>query len=152
MASLSNVGKDSVNKVTKYLGKVPKADMFGFALGAGIETISSIKQGKGIGESLFRGAAMGVVENVIGGWSLLALSLAPVAPSLARGYLNWQDKLNSKYRARTDPANMSFSYSDTEQAYTMRQAAIQAIQGSKLNARSALGGEARLMHRGIPGR
>lgn len=35
-------------------------------------------------------------------------------------------------------------YMDTNQAATMRQAAVQQIQGNKLNARSALGGEARL--------
>jgi hypothetical protein len=33
---------------------------------------------------------------------------------------------------------------DTQRAQTMRQAAVQAIQGSKLNARSALGGEAQI--------
>lgn len=36
-------------------------------------------------------------------------------------------------------------YVDTQRAQTMRQAAVQAIQGSKMNARSALGGEARIM-------
>lgn len=35
-------------------------------------------------------------------------------------------------------------YVDTKAAQTMRQAAVQQIQGNKLNARSALGGEARL--------
>lgn len=36
------------------------------------------------------------------------------------------------------------NYMDTNQALTMRQAAVQQIQGNKLNARSALGGEARI--------
>lgn len=35
-------------------------------------------------------------------------------------------------------------FMDTNQAQTMRQAALQQIQGNKLNARSALGGEARI--------
>lgn len=34
---------------------------------------------------------------------------------------------------------------DTRGAQTMRQAAVQAIQGSKMNARSALGGEAKIL-------
>lgn len=38
------------------------------------------------------------------------------------------------------------NYVDTQRAATMRQAAVQAIQGSKLNARSALGGEARIFN------
>jgi len=37
------------------------------------------------------------------------------------------------------------NYMDSQRALTMRQAAVQAIQGSKLNARSSLGGEARIM-------
>lgn len=36
------------------------------------------------------------------------------------------------------------NYLDTNQAATMRQAAVQQIQGNKLNARSSLGGEARI--------
>ena len=38
------------------------------------------------------------------------------------------------------------NYQDTQRAMTMRQAAVQAIQGSKLNARSALGGEAKILN------
>ena len=34
---------------------------------------------------------------------------------------------------------------DTRGAQTMRQATVQAIQGSKMNARSALGGEAKIL-------
>ena len=36
------------------------------------------------------------------------------------------------------------NYMDTNAAVTMRQAAVQQIQGNKMNARSALGGEARI--------
>src|SRR5574344_264027 len=42
------------------------------------------------------------------------------------------------------------NYMDTNAALTMRQAAIQQIQGNKLNARSALGGEARILSRNMP--
>ncbi|ACK60713.1 TPA: hypothetical protein ACGW6Y_005586 [Bacillus cereus] len=37
------------------------------------------------------------------------------------------------------------NFLDTRGAQTMRQAAVQAIQGSKMNARSALGGEAKIL-------
>lgn len=40
-------------------------------------------------------------------------------------------------------------YMDTSRALTMRQAAVQQIQGNKLNARSALGGEARIFSNNI---
>lgn len=42
------------------------------------------------------------------------------------------------------------NYMDTNAALTMRQAAVQQIQGNKLNARSALGGEARILSRNMP--
>lgn len=41
------------------------------------------------------------------------------------------------------------NYMDTNRAATMRQAAVQQIQGNKLNARSALGGEARIFANNI---
>lgn len=91
-------------------------------------------------------------------WSVL-YGIAParlvfggmIAPAIARGAVvgarqlketaqqNWQD---------THKIGPRFRYQDTEQAVTMRQASVQAIQGSKMNARNALGGEAALMHRG----
>lgn len=43
--------------------------------------------------------------------------------------------------------NLGGDYTDTQQALTMRQAGVQAIQGSRMNARNALGNEAQLMHR-----
>lgn len=147
---LHNVGKGSWNKVTNHLSSLPKDAAIGFGIGAAFETMSSLNEGKGFGESLTRGFAMGVVENVIGAGALTALQIAPALPGMVRGYQNYEDKLNSQYISRRDPRNMNFSYTDTQAAYTMREAAVQAIQGSKLNARSALGGEARLMHRGIP--
>ncbi len=43
--------------------------------------------------------------------------------------------------------NLGGSYIDTQQAATMRQAGIQAIQSSRLNGRNMLGNEASMMHR-----
>jgi hypothetical protein len=143
----SSVGKGTWNKVSTSFTKLPKGSLMGFGIAAAWEAGANINQGKGIGESLAKGAAMGVAEQVIGGWALTALQLAPAIPSMARGYMNYEDSLGSRYKSRRDPSNLNFSYTDTQQAYTMRSAAVQAIQESKMNARSALGGEARLMHR-----
>lgn len=38
------------------------------------------------------------------------------------------------------------NYKDTQNAYTMRQRGVQAMQASKMNARSVLGSEARSFH------
>ncbi len=85
-----------------------------------------------------------------------------VAPGLAWGYMGLQvgmalgkwgyntaRKFESQNKARRR-GDMNFNYTDTEQAATMRQAAVQRIQESKINARTALGKEAQLMHRGMP--
>lgn len=56
-----------------------------------------------------------------------------------------KDKTQSAYKSGIPGFGPGFA--DTQQAYTMRQAAVQAIQGSKMNARNALGGEASLLHR-----
>lgn len=48
--------------------------------------------------------------------------------------------LNEGYNSQ----RVGSGFQDTMQAQTMRQAALQQIQGNKLNARSALGGEARI--------
>lgn len=42
----------------------------------------------------------------------------------------------------------SWNYQDTQQAATMRQRGVDAISQSRMNARSALGGEARALFRG----
>ena len=44
-------------------------------------------------------------------------------------------------------AHLGGHYQDTDQAYTLRQRNLQAIQESRLNARSVLGNEARMLHR-----
>jgi hypothetical protein len=152
MASVRTVGKGILNKITSPLSKVPKIEMLGFAGMVGIETVSNLHEGKGFGESIVKGAAVGVLQNVVGFGPLFAYSIASSAPALAGAAMTWNDKLNAQHRAQRDPNYLNFNYTDTEQALTMRQAAVQAIQGSKLNARSALGGEARLMHRGVPTR
>jgi hypothetical protein len=149
---LQNEGKGILNKLSQPLGKIPKGEVFGFAIGAGLDMMDSVSQGRGVGESAFKAVASGVMWNMIGGGTATALMLAPVVPALASAVLAKNDQLASQHRMNRDPGNLNFSYTDTQQALTMRQAAVQAIQGSKMNARSALGGEARLMHRGVPTR
>lgn len=145
-----NAVKGAGNKLGKNLKGLPKGSLMTFATTVGFETLAGTTEGRGLGTALTRGVGMGFVEAAIGPWAYSALWMASSVPSMAQGYMGWEDRLRSQQRSRRDPGNMNFSYTDTEAAYTMRQSAVQAIQGSKLNARSALGGEAKLMHRGIP--
>ena len=49
------------------------------------------------------------------------------------------------WKAQYATSNVVGDFVDTRGAQTMRQATVQAIQGSKMNARSALGGEAKIL-------
>ena len=79
---------------------------------------------------------------------MTAYTAATTIPSVASAGIQW-------HRGKVNEWNRSFlqgqvggNYVDTQRALTMRQAAVQSIQGSKLNARSALGGEARILSAG----
>ena len=73
---------------------------------------------------------------------IAATSLPHAGVAVAQTVRDRRDEWNQLHRP-----NFGGKYRDTDHAYTMRQAAVQAISGSKMNARSAIGGEARLMHR-----
>lgn len=74
-------------------------------------------------------------------WARFAASAIPsIAQAVYASYERRQDWWDSIRQP-----NMGVFF-DTEAALTMRQAAVQAIQASKMNARSVLGQEARLMH------
>lgn len=77
-------------------------------------------------------------------WSYTGLTMGA---SAVQGVNRWHRGMAEQHQMLNRPTGMvGGGYMDTSQAQTMRQAAVQAIQGSKLNARSALGGEARLFH------
>lgn len=59
---------------------------------------------------------------------------------------NYTDTQHNLYMRQAGMQAIQMSNLGYQRAATQRQAAVQAIQGSKLNARSALGSEATLMH------
>lgn len=117
----------------------------GMALDLGLNAYFGMKEGDNLGTSLIKAVpqsiAWAVAPGVMG--TYMAASLIPAA---AQGYMGADQNLRQKYNQNRKAGTM-FSYMDTRQAVTMRQASVQAIQGSKMNARNALGGEAALMHR-----
>lgn len=138
--------KVRLSKGSKYLGR-RSASLGGLGLSVGL----SIGAAKLSGEKLdFKTLAKSTASGIFFGlaspwitWGMLGLDLAAGAIG---GMNNMVKESEVKNKARND-TGMRVSYQDTQQAATMRQAAIQAIQGSKLNARNALGGEAAMMHR-----
>ena len=70
-----------------------------------------------------------------------------VAKDLGQAGVFNQHKYESAYVGRNDIGG-SWHFNDSQQAATMRQRGLDAIANSRMNARSALGGEARALHRG----
>lgn len=77
---------------------------------------------------------------------MMALQLAPAAYHGTKALHEFRENRTKEIFDMTynQYGRVGGGYRDTYQAQTMRQAAVQQIQGNKLNARSALGGEARL--------
>lgn len=130
--------------------KKPKFRAGAFAMGAGIDTFMNMRAGDDFGTAAVKGAFSGMLWTAMPG-VMTAVSVAEMGPALFNGYQNWMREKESWFNRQSLP-NFGGNYQDTRRALTMRQSAVEAIQGSKLNARSALGGEAKLiaqnMHRG----
>lgn len=78
-------------------------------------------------------------------WAKTALDVGKAAGGMMQNYRNqtWGDEF-----ARIENRGVIGSgFQDTDIGYTARQRGMQAIQSSRLNARSALSNEARSLHR-----
>lgn len=114
------------------------------ALGAaGLDTVMNMANGDSFGTAAVKGAASGMLWTTAPGimGAIMVGELAATGISAANQFSrSRKDWWNQQFRP-----NFGGSYVDSQRALTMRQAAVQAIQGSKMNARSALGGEARIL-------
>lgn len=115
-----------------------------------VDTYLNMRAGDDFGTSVFKASGTAML------WaSAPAVMGAHFAGTLAiggaTGYSQWKNRATDNYRKQMYQGTVGGNYMDNNRALTMRQAAVQAIQGSKLNARSALGGEAKIftnnMHR-----
>lgn len=126
-------------------GKLSKIGWQGAAIDLAANTYFNIKSGQGVGTSLIKGlgeATMWAVAPT----AMFGIEAGQMIGAGIKGYHAGNRMLETRYNQAHKTGN-HFSYQDTRQAATMRQAAVQAIQGSKMNARNALGGEASLMHK-----
>ncbi|RRA94941.1 hypothetical protein EH195_28325 [Bacillus pacificus] len=125
-------------------GKVSKVSKAGIGFGA-LDVSMNLQNGDDLGTSVAKASVTGALAS-----SNPGLFFVGTAASLAQeGYwglqqFNYQKKQwwNKQYATNNVVGG---NYVDTQRALTMRQASVQAIQGSKMNARSALGGEAKLL-------
>ena len=147
----------------------------GFATWTAINTAVNVGVEKQpLGQSLVKGAAEAVLWEYATG-PMMAWTFATQGPQLGVAIAEAQRMHSNQWNQR-HYHSIGGNYQDTQSAYdmrragssaiqdsmtslansaytsasspaTMRQSAMQAIQGSQLNGRSSLGTEARLMHR-----
>lgn len=103
------------------------------------------KQGNGLGVSIMKAG----IETALWDLNPVLMTAATLAPMAVQGGVAAHKFRRQRAEERYDMKHNSYgqiggNFVDTMQAQTMRQAAVQQIQGNKLNARSALGGEARI--------
>lgn len=115
------------------------------AAGLSVGVASRMSEGDSFGTSVLKEIPSQVLFGLAPGvgWTIAGAGMAFGA---VKGLRQKGKELGVKYN-RAHSSSPFFQYQDTQQAITMRQASIQAIQGSKINGRNALGGEAKMMHR-----
>jgi hypothetical protein len=101
------------------------------------------------GDDFTKAAMKGTVDSIL--WTtyagpMTAYQLATGIPAAGQAAYSWYNQQRQWFNMQHLNGTVGGGYQDTQKALTMRQAAVQAIQGSKLNARSALGGEARILN------
>ena len=140
------MAKVRINSSAKHIAK-NHISAGGMLLSTGFELVGRVSSGEKlslgtIGKSAVSGVAWELVHPgaafAYGAASLAVAGGAAAYGSVKKQMQKWKDNRQTGLRS---------TYTDSEQALTMRQAAVQAIQGSRMNARNALGGEANMMHR-----
>lgn len=140
-----------LTSVASGLGKTLWKHKFSVGMNAGFGVMSyddSVSQGESSTYAAMGAIADIAIPTVVGGWVYAGMQVAAAVPgALVNGYEMSRDVGNSI--ARGD--SMTFSnaqFQDSEQAQTMRQAGMSAIQQSKYNQQlCVLGNEAKYMHR-----
>ncbi|MFE4029183.1 hypothetical protein ACFX4N_23800 [Priestia sp. YIM B13551] len=145
---MAGIGVGAVRKVGSMLSsgsKLSGAGKVGVGMFA-LDTVMNVSGGDDLGTSAMKAGVTGVLSAsnpLIFG----TLTAASIAKDAYWGFqqFNYQKKQwwNAQYAYNNQVGG---NYVDTQRAQTMRQAAVQAIQGSKMNARSALGGEAQILN------
>lgn len=132
-----------------FLGKTGSRKMIAASVPVGFGAMdyrSNRAEGDGIAPSLVKAGATAAMWSFAPA-AMTLYELGSQGPGMVMGGIQAHNQAVSKFRQTASGfANPSLggNYYDTNRALTMRQSAIQAIEGSKLNARSALGNEAKL--------
>lgn len=129
----------------KKVGKtgMPVGAAASFVGWGGIDMYANLKQGDDFGTAAVKGAASGMLWTVAP-MPMMAITAIPAMKDGAMAFDQWRTQKQDWWQ-KQHAGNFGGNYMDSKRALTMRQAAVQQIQGSKLNGRSALGGEAKIL-------
>ncbi|MBG0967663.1 hypothetical protein [Bacillus sp. SRB3LM] len=134
----------SVLKAVGSKGGKKLATAGGLAFGA--DTAMNLYGGDDLGTSVMKAGVTGALaaSNPV---LFTGVTIASMAQEGYWGLQQFNHQKKQWWNAQYATNNrVGGNYVDTQRAQTMRQAAVQAIQGSKMNARSALGGEAKILN------
>lgn len=129
---------NGVSKAAGYAGKA-----FGHLM-VGMSYIDSRKQGRGVVSSLARVAAEEVFYSTPIGQAKMIADMAMMGYSLA----SESGRKNASHSSNFYGGQFGGNYNITQNGNTMRQRGLDALSRSNMNARNALGSEARSFHRG----
>lgn len=107
-------------------------------------------EGKGVGSSLVRAGAEFAFYSALGpyGFALMGTQLVGSAIQGVHQYGTTTGRNNMRVVAGHYKNNFGGTFNDTQNAYTMRQRGVQAMQHSANNLNSVFGNEARTYYRG----
>lgn len=134
----NNITKGTKN-ITRSMGLGQHAIGMGMAVGMGVMSSNG-----NMGEAILKGAGMYALEAVVPG-AFMVNTVADMGGAAATAYIDHKRYGNARIQ-KYYRGNFGGNFQDTQAGYTMRQRGVQAIQQSKLNARSVLGSEARSFH------
>lgn len=150
---MNGTGASATGAVSKVLsgakgavGKIP-GGKWGKTVGAFslLDIYSNVQAGDDVGTALTKAAGQHIywaMAPTVAAVTTFAPMVGQAAFSAGTFIKNKNQWWDMQFRPN---GTVGGNYMDTQRAQTMRQAAVQAIQGSKMNARSALGGEAKIM-------
>lgn len=141
-SKIEGFAKDPKGALWKNKGSLGTGALHGIDIVRGVN--HRVQQGSSVSGAL----AFELTQNAMFKMNPGAMTLAYAAPAIYAGmdaaYTHRRQKGEELLAFDNPSQRIGGNYMDTQRAQTMRQAAVQQIQGNKLNARSALGGEARI--------
>lgn len=138
-SSGNTAGTQSVKR--KATGLFTKGNV-GFGV---VDAAMNMAGGDDAGTAVLKAGASAALWHTMPG-VMTAYTVATTAPQVIGAGYNWYRQQQQWWNNQHIQGTVGGMYQDTQRALTMRQAAVEAIQGSKMNARSALGGEARILN------